>query len=148
MGRHKYVVHLTDDQRQHLRHLTRVGRAPTREITHARILLKADAGLSDATIAEQLDISAHTVLRVRRRFVQETLDAALKHRTPRAFKPRKLDGRLEAHLIALASSDPPEERSQWSLRLLANHLVQLGEFDSISPETVRQTLKKTRCTLT
>ncbi|WP_169405685.1 helix-turn-helix domain-containing protein [Deinococcus apachensis] len=83
------------------------------------------------------------MLRVRKRFVHETLEAALKARRPSIYKPRKVDGRLEAHIIALASSDPPEGRAQWSLRLLADVLVELAHVSSISPETVRQVLKKT-----
>ena len=145
----KYTVTLAEEQREQLRKLTRSGKAPAREIAHARVLLKADVGnsggpLPDDEIARVLELSASTVGRVRKRFSSEGLEAALKHRTPRAFKPRRLDGRAEAHLIALACSDPPLGRSQWSLRLLADRLVELGHVESVSHETVGQVLKKTR----
>lgn len=143
MTRARSTVALRDDQRQQLRKITRAGRSTAREITHAHVLLKSDAGLSDQAIAEQLSISTQTVVRVRKRFANETLEAALTHRRPSAYKPRKVDGRLEAHIIALASGDPPDGRAHWSLRLLADVLVQLEHVSSISPETVRQVLKKT-----
>lgn len=143
MTRARYTVELRDNQRQQLRKITRAGRSTAREITHAYVLLKSDAGLSDEEIAEQLSINPQTVWRVRKRFVNETLEAALTHRQPSAYKPRKVDGRLEAHIIALASGDPPDGRAHWSLRLLADVLVQLEHVSSISPETVRQVLKKT-----
>lgn len=148
MPKPKHVVQLSDEQRDRLRKFTRSGKAPAREIAHARILLKADEGHKDAVIAEALEISPPTISRVRKRFALEGLDAALKHRTPSATKPRKLDGRLEAHLIALACSEPPEERARWTLRLLADRLVELGHVSGVSPETVRATLKKTSFHLT
>jgi len=116
---------------------------------HARVLLNTDSrpagpGCTDAAISEALDVSTVTVATIRRRFVTEGLDAALTHyRGPNREYPRKLDGRQEAHLIALACSKPPEGRKQWSLRLLADKMVELQYVDSLSYMTVARTLKKT-----
>jgi transposase len=124
------------------------GHAPARELTHARILLKADEGedapaWADVKIADALEISRSTVLRVRTRFVEEGLQAALIHRRPKNTKPPKLDGSQEAHLIALACSEPPKGRERWSLRLLADRFVGLEcAQEPISRELVRRTLKK------
>jgi transposase len=117
-------------------------------LTHARILLKADEGedapaWADVKIADALEISRSTVLRVRTRFVEEGLQAALIHRRPKNTKPPKLDGSQEAHLIALACSEPPKGRERWSLRLLADRFVGLEcAQEPISRELVRRTLKK------
>ena len=140
MPRTATPVTLPEEKRQQLRTLTRAGTASVREITRARILLKLDEGYSGAEIADHLDVGTTTVERVKKRFLSEGVEGAVEHRKQQAYKPRKIDGRLEAHLIALAAGDPPEGRSQWSLRLLADRLVELAEFDSISPETVRRTL--------
>jgi hypothetical protein len=117
-------------------------------LTRARILLKADhgeggPGWSDAAIAGALDVDPSTVLRVRRQCVTEGLDAALERKRPDRVYERTLDGVGEARLIALACSVPPEGHAQWSLRLLADQLVRLEVVETISYETVRQTLKKT-----
>ncbi len=143
-----YRVVLSEAQRAQLRDLVGSGVAPARTITRARILLKANhgeggPGWSDAAIAEALDINASTVLRVRRQFVQEGLDVTLARKRPDRVYEHRLDGAQEAHLIALACSAPPDGRSQWSLRLLADELVRLEVVETISYETVRQTLKKT-----
>ncbi len=125
-----------------------MGNAPARELAHARILLKADEGedapaWSDVKIADALEISRSTVSRVRARFVQEGLEAALVHRRLKNTKPRKLDGSQEAHLIALACSAPPRGRKRWSVRLLAERFVRLEcAQEPISRELVRRTLKK------
>jgi transposase len=119
-------------------------------LTHARILLKADEGESatgeawpDTKIADALQISRSTVSRVRERFVAEGLEAALLHRKPKRTKPKKLDGSQEAHLIALACSEPPRGRKRWSVRLLAERFVELEcAEEPISRELVRRTLKK------
>jgi transposase len=108
----------------------------------AQILLKADEGLKDDEIVAVLNTSRSTVERTRKRFVEGNLDKALND-DPRPGKQRKLDGRGEAHLIALACSEAPEGHARWSLRLLADRLVELEVVESISPETVRQVLKKT-----
>ena len=140
----KPVVQLGDGDRRQLRSLIRAGRAPARTLTHARILLKADQELSDEEIADGLEISTDTVSRVRQRFVQQGLAAALYRRSqpPRPDK-RKLDGDGQAHLIALACSAPPAGHARWTLRLLAERFVELEYAGSLSHETVRTALKKT-----
>jgi hypothetical protein len=143
-----YRVVLTEEQRAHLRTLVGSGVAPARMLTRARILLKADhgeggPGWSDAAIAGALDVDPSTVLRVRRQCVTEGLDAALERKRPDRVYERTWDGVGEARLIALACSVPPEGHAQWSLRLLADQLVRLEVVETISYETVRQTLKKT-----
>jgi len=142
----KYAVSLEPDQRDALLKLIAAGKAPARKLTHARILLKADrngAGLRDAAIAELLDISRNTVLRVRKRFVESGLEAALNHLHPQNLKPHILDERAEAHLIALACTKE-KGQARMSLRLLADKMVELGYVPHLSHETVRKTLKKTR----
>jgi len=143
-----YRVELTEEERAELRGLVGSGVAPARQLTRARILLKADhsdagAGWSDAAIAGALDVHPSTVLRVRRQFVDEGLTAALNRKRPDRVYARTLDGAQEAHLVALTCSTPPEGSARWSLRLLADELVQLEVVETISHETVRQTLKKT-----
>jgi transposase len=118
------------------------------QINHARILLKADqnqtdGSWSDTAIQQALDISIRTIERVRQRFVEEGLQAALQQR-PGAGRKRQIQGEQEAHLIALRCSDPPEGKGRWTLRLLADQMVELGHLESTSYETVRQTLKKTK----
>ena len=144
----RYCVSLTPEHRSRLESLVAAGTAPTRSVTHARILLKADqspagAAWTDARIAEALDISIPTVERVRRRYVLEGLDAALVHRPPARHRPRRLDGDQEAHLVALACSPVPSGHARWTLRLLADRMVELQYTDTVSYETVRTTLKKT-----
>lgn len=141
----KQVVQLRDGDRQQLRSLLRKGKASARCLTRARILLAADEQQSDAEITEQLDVSAGLIYQVRRRFVHEGLHAAL-HRRPHPARPdrRKLDGDGEAHLIALACGAPPDRREVWTLRLLADRMVELQHVDALSHETVRTVLKKTR----
>jgi transposase len=143
----RYHVHLSDDDRHSLQKLVRSGTAPARALTHARILLKADEGEAgpgwpDEEIAEALETSVPTVERTRKRFIQGGLDAALYHRPPSKTKPRKLDGHAEAHLIALACSEPPSGRDRWTLQLLADTYVALYDGPPISDELVRRTLKK------
>jgi transposase len=140
----KYVVTLTDQERQQLEQLLARGKAAARTLRHAHALLKADqaVGWKDADIAEAFGLSVRTVERLRQRFVEEGFEAALKPKAvPRL--PRKVDGEVEAHLVALACSDPPEGRQRWTLRLLAHKLVELELVESISHEGVRQALKKT-----
>ena len=110
--------------------------------------MKADQGpggpgWTDSAIGEALEVSVPTIERVRKRYAREGLEAALRRRRARAHKPRKLDGRQEAHLIALACSTPPEGQQRWSLRLLAARFVRLEQGAAISYQTVRRTLKKT-----
>jgi transposase len=140
----KYVVTLTDDERHQLEQLLAKGKAAAHTLRHAQALLKADrsVGWTDAAIADAFTLSVRTVERLRQRFVEEGFAAALKPQAvPRL--PRKVDGEVEAHLIALACSDPPDGRQRWTLRLLADKLVELAVVESISHEGVRQALKKT-----
>lgn len=145
----RYRVTLTVSEREELEALLARGKADVRRLTHARILLKADEaeggpGWSDSRIAEAVECGEATVERVRKRFVEEGLELALSpYRTPRREYRPKLDGDQEARLITLACSAPPEGRARWTLRLLAEVLVELEVIDSVSHETVRQTLKKT-----
>ena len=144
----KYIVTLTEEERRMLQEMLSRGKAAARKLTHARILLKADVaaggpGWNDESIAEALEVGRATVERVRKEFVEEGLEAALERRKPRRQYRRKLDGDGEAHLVALACQKPPEGRSRWTLRLLADRMVQLEYVDQISYQTVRRTLKKT-----
>ena len=143
----KYPVILTDTERVELKSLIAAGTAPARKLTHARILLKADQGSEgpgwvDEQVAEAVEVSQPTVSRVRKQYVQEGLEAALNRRPPNRHYHRKLDGEQEARLIALACSEPPEGQARWSLRLLADKLVELEVVDDLSYQTVRRTLKK------
>ena len=144
----KYVVTLTEEERQLLREMVSRGKATARKLMHARILLKADAGeggpkWDDQAIAEALEVGTATVERVRKQCVEEGLSATLERRKPRRIYLRKLDGDGEAHLIALACSQAPEGHSRWTLRLLAERMVVLEYVAAISKDTVAQALKKT-----
>ena len=148
----KYVVDLTEDEREYLYGLISAGSAPARMLNRARILLKADVGehsegepLIDRQIAPMLETSTATVQRVRERFCRQGLDAALERSAPDRVYERSFDGRAEARLIALACSQAPEGRDRWSMRLLAEEAVEMGIVESVSHETVRKTLKKTNC---
>jgi transposase len=141
--RKKYEVSLDDGQRAALETQVRSGRWPPRKVSHARILLRADEGQTDAEIAEGVEVGVSTVERVRKRFAVEGLGAALDRR-PQPPRPGKkaLDGAGEAHLIALACSEPPDGRPEWTLRLLADRAVELAYAGAVSYETVRRVLKK------
>lgn len=144
-----YRVELTDAQRADLRTRIGTGVAPARQLTRARILLKADhaeagPGWTDGAIAGALEVNRTTVSHVRRQFVQDGLAAALARKRPDRTYPQLIDGDAEAKVIAVACSTPPDGQARWSLRLLADELVRLEVVDAISHETVRQTLKKTR----
>jgi len=148
----KYIVTLTEEERRMLQERLARGKAAARKLTHARVLLKADAppdgpGWNDERIAEGLEVGRATVERVRKEFVEEGLEAALERRKPRRLYQRKLDGDGEAHLVALACQKPPDGRGRWTLPLLADRMVQLEYIDQISYQTVRRTLKKTRSSL-
>ena len=145
----KYRVTLTPEERQQLTDLVSKGKAAARARAHAQILLKSDEAeggpaWTDAAICTALTVGLCTEMRVRERFVEEGFDAALRPRRSSYVQPRKLDGHWEAQLVTLACSEAPEGHSQWSLRLLADRLVQLGAVEYVSHETVRQTLKKTK----
>ena len=145
----KYQVTLTAEEREQLHALITTDKAAAKKLTHARILLKADAAdggpaWPDDPIADALDVSTATVLRVRQRFVEEGLEAALvRKKQARPSREHKLDGAAEARLVVLACSQPPEGRARWTMQLLADKLVELEVVDSISDETVRLALKKT-----
>ena len=141
MPKIKYVVDLNEQEREHLLEVTRHGKSSARKIKRAHVLLKATQGLSDVQIAQAVDTSRATVLRTRKRFVEEGLEAL--NERPRSGQPNKLDGRQQAHIIAVACSEPPQGHAHWTLRLLAAKVVQLDFAESISPETVRKMLKKT-----
>lgn len=145
----KYPVILSDTEREELKRLIAAGTAPARKLTHARILLKADQspdgpGWVDEKVADAVETSQPTVSRVRKQCFEEGLQAALNRRPPNREYRRKLDGEQEARLVALACSEPPEGQARWSLRLLADKLVELEIVEEdLSYQTVRRTLKKT-----
>ena len=143
----KYIVLLTEAERDQLRRLIAAGTAPARKLAHARVLLHADKGpggpgWTDAAIVEAVQISQPTISRIRQQFVEAGLEAALNRRAPRREYTRKLDGAQEARLIALACSEPPAGQARWSLRLLADRLVELEVVEAISHQTIRRVLKK------
>jgi transposase len=145
----KYLVTLTDEERRSLRQLTSAGKASALKLARARILLKADQAEGgpawpDERIAQALDVGLSTIARVRQRFVEQGVDAALSRKEQqRPSRPRKLDGRAEARLIAIACSAPPDGRAEWTMRLLADRLVELEVVAAVSDKTVRRVLKKT-----
>jgi transposase len=149
----KYIVRLTPEEQTQLLQMIRSGKTAARVLLHARILLKADSSpeapaWSDEAIRDALEVHETTVARVRQRFVEEGLEAALRPKPTTRRYERKLDGAAEAHLIALACSPAPVGQARWSLRLLAERFVELDHVGSISYETIRRTLKKTNCSRT
>jgi DNA-binding transcriptional LysR family regulator len=143
----KYIVTLTEAERAMLQELIHKGKAAARKLTHGRMLLKAASssggpGWGDQEISAALAVSTGTVQRIRQLLVEEGLEAALTPRPAAQPRPWKLDGVGEAHLIALACSDPPAGQARWTLRLLAAQMVELAHVDTLSHETVRQVLKK------
>jgi len=146
----KYIVTLTGEERAVLREMIAVGKRAARTLAHARVLLKADAcaaepAWEDEAISRAVEVSRATVQRVRQRFVEEGLAAALQPRPHRRSRPPLVDGVAEAHLVTLACSTPPEGLAHWTLRLLAEQMVELAYVEHVSHETVRQVLKKTKC---
>jgi hypothetical protein len=144
-----YRVTLSQAERKQLLELTRKGKSTARCQAHARVLLQADEsadGLSrsDAEIHDALGVAVSTIERVRQRFVEDGLEAALERKPTTRQYERIVDGAAEAHLIALACSEPPDGRECWTLQLLADHMVILGYCESLGRETVRRTLKKMR----
>lgn len=144
----KYIVKLKSSERHQLFELVQNGKGSAKGLTHARILLKADAakgqpGWTDEAISDAFDISVATIERVRQTYVRHGLQAALKRKARSRERARRLDGQQEAHLIALACSEPPTGHEHWTLRLLADRMVQLEYVEELSYETVRRTLKKT-----
>ena len=149
----KYLVRLTPEERTTLKKLLTSGRGSGRMFTRVRILLKSDqsdegSAWSDEKISESFDVTVQTIERVRKQLVEEGLEAVLsRHPYTQKLSRKKIDGDVEAHLIALCCNDPPKGRVRWTLRLLADKVVELGYVDSISYEAVRQTLKKTNLSL-
>ncbi len=144
----KYPVILSETEREELKRLIAAGTSSARKLVHARILLKADqgpegAGWVDDAVADALEVSQPTVARVRKQYFCEGLEAALNRRPPKREYRRKLDGEQEARLIALACGEPPQGRVCWSLRLLADKLVELEVVEEVSYQTVGRVLKKT-----
>jgi hypothetical protein len=146
--RHKYTVRLTPEERTDLTRVVGTGRHAARTLTHARVLLQTDngpdgPGWTDEQIRAALGVSGSTIARIRRAFVERGMDAALHRKPPTVPTAKKLDGRAEAHLIALHCSSPPQGRDRWTLELLTTHFVALEVSPPVSDETVRRTLKQT-----
>ena len=148
----KYVVQLTDSERNQLKQIISSGTAPARKVRRAHILLKSDSSAAGANwtykaICEAFDVSESTIAEVRRDFVQGGLAAALNRKPPRREYERRLDGEGEAHLLALACSEPPAGHERWTLRLLRRRLIGLNYVENISHETIRSTMKKMNLSL-
>ena len=143
MVQEKYQVKLTSEEKRHLRKVVRSGRRSAQANTRARVLLKLDEGWTAPQVASAMEVTERTVFRIKRRFAEEGLAETL-HRRNQVNRYRKVDQRVEAHLIALACSPAPEGHDHWELRLLADRMVELGLVESLSHETVRLHLKKTR----
>jgi transposase len=143
----KYVVKLSEQEREQLQEVISKGKSSARKLLHARILLKADASeqgpsWKDEQISEALEVSVSTIERVRRQFVEEGPEAAISRRPGSGYRELKIDGEREAHLVALACSKAPSGQGRWTLRLLAQKMVELEYIEQVSYETVRRTLKK------
>ena len=136
-----YIVDLTEEERSELEEMLKKGEHSVRKIKRAQVLLKADEGWQDREIIASVGISRSMVERTRRRLVEGGLEKAL-NEDPRPGGKRKIDGRVEAHLIAITASAPPDDHDHWTVRLLADKLVEKGLVESISYETVRKALKK------
>jgi putative transposase len=141
-----HVVKLTKEDRNYLTRFLRKGKSSARSQTRARILLLSDEGLEDDEIVNALKVSKSTVCRIRKRYCRQGLDFSLSEK-PRRGAPPKIDGRVEAQLTLLACSEPPEGRSRWTIRLLADRLVEMEVVDSISHMSVQRLLKKMRLNL-
>ena len=141
----KYKIVLNEEQRQHLEKITSSGKVPARQMKRAQILLKSDVQVnwSYEQIMGAFDVSAVRIAAVRKAFAEQGLEVALQRKKPDREYEHRLDGEGEAHLIALACSEPPSGRKRWSLRLLQDRFVKLGHVDDISYETIRRVLKKT-----
>ena len=148
----RYRVTLTEDERQELQSMVSAGKAAARKLVRARILLLADqadgdSGKLDPEIADALGCGRATIGRTRKQFVEEGIEGALHPKPSTRTYERRLDGKAEAHLVAIACGAPPDGRARWTLRLLADRMVGLGYVESVSHEAVRQTLKKTNSSL-
>lgn len=148
----RYKVTLTEEERNELMQITRTGKHSSKKVVHALILLNCDEGnysdkVSNEDVCKVLKTGMRTIDRVKKKFVEEGFEAALENRPTTRQYERKADGEVEAHLVALACSEAPEGFSKWSLRLLADKMVELEYVEDISYETVRRVLKKTNCSL-
>jgi hypothetical protein len=149
----KYIVRLSEEERETISKLINSGRGAARMFTRARILFKADQsengpGWSDEEISRALDVTVQSIERIRKQLVDEGFDSVLSRREyKQKVSRKKIDGDVEAHLIAICCGDPPSGRTRWTLRLLADRIVELGYVDNISHEAIRQTLKKTKLSL-
>lgn len=139
----KYQVQLKADEEASLLHLISQGKPSARKATRARILLKAHEGFKDEKIAQALNVSTATVSRTRQKYVEAGLNTAINHKLPAAARAKKFDGKQEALIIATACSEVPDGHDHWTLRMLADKTVELKMVESVSPETIRQVLKKT-----
>ena len=151
-GYTKYVVELDPGERDYLKDIVSKGKTSAKKRMHAQILLQVDAAkpgteYAESDIAEMLGVSRKTIYRVRQRCVEEGIESALNRKVHRRYKPRRLDGEQEAHLIAWACSQPPQGRSRWTLKLLAGKLVELNIVESVGATTIGETLKKTNLSL-
>lgn len=140
----RFILNLSDDERAGLEDIVHRNRISKLKLQRAQILLKADEGLTDVEIAEDLGVGTATVERIRKRAVLDGIEAALDRKAATSFsRPRKLDGRAEAHLVALACSDPPDGAPRWTLSLLGDRMVELKIVDTVSRTTIHRSLKKT-----
>ena len=144
-----YKVGLSEEERHHLINLVSSGTEKTRKLTRCRILLKANDGWIDQDISQALDVGRSTVERIRKKYYENDLEYAINRRPSRREYERKIDGKIEAHLVALSCGAAPKGYSKWTVRLLADRLVKLEqvELESVSHETVRQVLKKNNKTM-
>lgn len=144
-----YVVDLSQSEREHLENMVSSGTEKARKLTRARILLKADHSWTDREISNALDVGTATVERIRKRYAENGLSSALNRKKSSRQYDQKIDGEIEAHLIALACGSPPEGRARWTIRLLSDRLVNLEQvkLEAVSRETVRKVLKKTNLNL-
>lgn len=148
----KYAVKLSKEERNYLLGIISKGKSAAQKITRAQILLKSDESggsknYTDAEIANMLEVTERYIVKVRKNFVEDGLEASLNRKPLSRTKPRRLGGEEEAHLIALTCSKPPEGRSRWTLKLLADKIVELEIVDEVSPTTVGRTLKKMNLSL-
>jgi len=148
----KYVVKLTEAQKQHLEKLITTGTSPARMLTKARILLKSDSSehgpnWSYKKIVEAYDVSEMLIRDVRKRFAEQSFEAALQRKKPDREYEHSLDGEAEAHLIAIACSQPPQGQKRWTLRLLKKAMMERMYVETVSHETIRTTLKKRKLNL-
>lgn len=144
--KNKYIINLHEEERRDLEQMTSKGKTSVRKVKRAQILLHANQDKTDKAVAEALHVAAATVFRTRRRYVEQGLEAAL-NESPRPGKQRKLNGKQEAFLVAVACSQPPQGHQSWTMQMLADQLVTLDVVDSISDETVRRTLKRGKSSL-